>query len=99
LPEEEPFTDNIERLKEALSWSPPGGKTALYEAVHSALRQSAFGNFEKRALIVMTDGGDNASRRTLQDVLRFAQQSNVTIYTIGLFDPLAVGSSKPVLRK
>lgn len=99
LPQGQLFTDDAERLVQALSRTPPGGKTALYDAIHSALAQAGRGELEKRALVVMSDGGDNASRRTLQDVLRFAQESNVTIYTIGLFDPLAVGSNRSVLRK
>jgi Ca-activated chloride channel family protein len=99
LPQNQPFTDDIDLLKQALQWKGPGGRTALYDAIGAALTHSARGRWEKRALIVLTDGGDNASSRTLPGVLRFAQESNVTIYTIGLFDPLAVGSSRPVLHK
>jgi len=99
LPPDKPFTDDVEILKKVLAWSPPGGRTALYDAIDSALVQAGRGEWERRALVVMTDGGDNASKRTLQDVSRLAQESNVTIYTVGLFDPLAVGSSRQVLSK
>jgi VWFA-related protein len=99
LPDELPFTNNIDLLDQALAWTPAAGKTALYDAIGASLAQAGRGEWEKRALIVLTDGGDNASRRTLSDVLRLAQESNVTIYTIGLFDPLSVGNSPSVLKK
>jgi len=99
MPEDLPFTGDINLLEMALDWTPTAGRTALYEAISGALAQAGRGRWEKRALIVLSDGGDNASRKTLADVLRLAQESNVTIYTIGLFDPLAVGSSPSVLHK
>jgi Ca-activated chloride channel family protein len=99
LPQNQPFTGDINVLERALAWNGLGGRTALYDALAAGLGHSGRGEWEKRALIVLTDGGDNASSKTLPQVLRFAQESNVTIYTIGLFDALAVGSSQPVLRK
>jgi VWFA-related protein len=100
LPEELPFTNNIDWLRQALEWTPAaGGRTALYDAITGALRHANAGRWDKRALIVLTDGGDNASRSRLDDVLRFVQESSVTIYAIGLFDPLATDANPSVLRK
>lgn len=93
------FTDDIRLLEHALAWNGVGGRTALYDALASALGHSKRGEWEKRALVVLSDGGDNASSETLDHVLKLAQESNVTIYTIGLFDPLAVGSNRSVLQK
>jgi Ca-activated chloride channel family protein len=91
LPEELPFTNNINWLDQALDWTPASGKTALYDAVNAAIEHASSGKLENRALIMLSDGGDNASRKTLGDVLRLAQESNATIYTIGLFDPHSAG--------
>jgi Ca-activated chloride channel family protein len=99
LPGELPFTDNIDLLEQSLQWTPAAGRTSLYDAVRAAIRHANDGDWEKRALIVLTDGGDNTSRARLEDVLRLAQESNVTIYTIGLFDPLSADNSRSVLRK
>jgi VWFA-related protein len=99
LPEGRSFTDDIGLLTQALERTQSGGRTALYDAIAAALEHSAQGTSEKRALIVLTDGGDNASGRKLEEVLRFAQQSNATIYAIGLFDPLAVDNSRSALQK
>jgi Ca-activated chloride channel family protein len=99
LPPTQPFTDDVRLLEQTLAWNQLGGKTVLYDAVTAALRECERSKSEKRALVVLSDGGDNASRQTLDQVLRLAQQSNVTIYAIGLFDPLAVDTSQSVLRK
>lgn len=99
VPKELQDASNIDWLYQALTWTPVGGRTALYDAVAAALERAGRGVWEKRALIVLSDGGDNASRKTFSDVVRLAQESNVTIYTIGLFDPLASEARPPVLRK
>jgi Ca-activated chloride channel family protein len=99
LPADIPFTDDISLLKQALTWNQPGGRTALYDAIGAAIRHGAFGRWDKRALVVLSDGGDNASALTLEEILRLARQSNVTIYTIGLFDALAADRNPGLLRK
>lgn len=99
LPETQPFTDDVRLLEQALAWNQLGGRTILYDAITAALRHCELGKSEKRALVVLSDGGDNASRQTLDQVLRLAQEKNVTIYAIGLFDPLAFDTSRSVLQK
>jgi VWFA-related protein len=64
----------------------PQGRTALYDALIVGLQRVALGRNPRRALIVISDGGDNASRATLEDVLTRARRSNVVIFTVGLFD-------------
>jgi len=99
LPRDQAFTGDINLLAQTLAWNGLGGRTALYDALAAAIAHSERGEWEKRALVVLADGGDNASVRKLESVLKIAQQSNVTIYTIGLFDDLAVGSSRPALER
>src|SRR5947207_1014603 len=60
LPEDLPFTGDLNLLEMALDWTPAAGRTALYEAISGALAQAGRGRWEKRALIVLSDGGDNA---------------------------------------
>jgi VWFA-related protein len=62
------------------------GRTALYDGLSAALDRMAMATRPRKALIVVSDGGDNASRATLDQVLMTARRSNVTIYTVGLFD-------------
>ena len=63
------------------------GTTALYDAIIEALEHLRKGTSDKKVLLVISDGGDNASTTRLDQVLKMAEQSNATIYTIGIFDP------------
>jgi len=88
-----------DQLARALSSRPTIGKTALYDAVFEGLQQLHNGAREKRVLIVISDGGDNASRSTLAGVLRAVEQSNVLVYTIGVFDEDDPDRNANVLRR
>jgi Ca-activated chloride channel family protein len=59
----------------------------LYDALIAGFDRLTEASRPRKVLIVISDGGDNASKATLDDVLGRARRSNVTIYTIGLFDP------------
>ena len=84
------FASNIEDLKSALDKIDSRGGTALYDAVYASLDHVKLGNRDKKTLLVITDGEDNASRYTFEELLRYAQKSNAVIYTIGL-----LGSEEP----
>jgi VWFA-related protein len=62
------------------------GKTALYDAVAAALDHIRKSPIERKVLLVISDGGDNASRMTQRELLADISRSEVEIYTIGLFD-------------
>jgi Ca-activated chloride channel homolog len=78
------FASNIEDLKAALDKIDSRGGTALYDAVNAAVDHLKLGNRDKKVLLVITDGEDNASRYTLEELVRRAQKSNAIIYCIGL---------------
>ncbi len=86
LPETVRFTNRVDELESAILKTPADGMTALYDAVAVALERLQTGNREKKVLVVISDGGDNASERRLAQVLRMAEQSNALVYTIGIFD-------------
>ena len=73
-------------LEAALNSMRPEGRTALYDALLAGLDHLDDSQRTRKVLIVISDGGDNASRGTLDRVLARARASNATIYTIGLFD-------------
>ena len=64
----------------------PTGRTALYDALLSGLNRLERSSRPRKALVLVSDGADNASQTVLKDVLERARRSEVTIYTIGLFD-------------
>jgi Ca-activated chloride channel family protein len=78
------FASNLEELKAALDKIDSRGGTALYDALYASLDHLKIGNRDKKVLLVVTDGEDNASRYTLEELTRYAQKSNAVVYTIGV---------------
>jgi Ca-activated chloride channel homolog len=86
LPDEVLFSDNIQQLRAALWQGNPEGRTALYDAVEMSLHQLDFARQAKKALVVISDGGDNHSTHTQAEVMHDVLASLTTIYTVGIYD-------------
>ena len=78
------FTNSIPELKEALERIDSRGSTALYDAIIGSLDHLKKGKKDKKALLVVTDGEDNASRNSLEKTIREIQKTDAVVYTIGL---------------
>jgi Ca-activated chloride channel homolog len=79
------FSNSIPELKEALERIDSRGSTALFDAIIGSLDHLKKAAKDKRVLLVVTDGEDNASRESLEQALRRLQEQNgPTVYTIGL---------------
>lgn len=78
------FSNNPKDLREALTAVSARGRTALYDAVSEGLLHLQYGDLGKKALIIISDGGDNASHLKYSQVLKQARQSQSLIYAIGL---------------
>ena len=79
------FTDSIKLLEEGLERIDSRGGTAFYDALHLALAHlTEKASWDKKVLLLITDGEDNASRITLEQLVRNVQRSDVMIYTVGL---------------
>jgi len=79
-----PFTNDADELAAALGAIRAEGRTALYDGVAAGLEHLEGGRGERRALVLVSDGGDNGSRRTYAEVLALARRSDAVIYAIGL---------------
>jgi Ca-activated chloride channel homolog len=99
LPDNTPFTDQATQLEVALSRIAPTGETALYDAVAAALEHLKTGNRDKKVLIVISDGGDNASKHKLTEIMALAGQPDAIIYTIGIFDEQDADRNPGVLKR
>jgi len=99
LPATAPFTGSADQIHAALLQRPPAGMTALYDALALGIEHLQAGTLDRKALVVLSDGGDNASHRSLDDVLRDARRSNATIYTIGIYDETDLDKDPRTLRK
>src|SRR6202022_4366042 len=82
-----PFTTNHYLVKSQLALFRAYGQTALFDAILDGLVTLEHGRYDKKALLVVTDGMDNASGATLQEVIEQARQRAVLIYSIGIGDP------------
>jgi Ca-activated chloride channel family protein len=99
LPDNLPFSNRPEDLGSAIANAPTTGRTALYDAVFEARKHLQTGSREKKVLIVISDGGDNASRHSQAEVLKMAEQSTTLVYTIGIFDESDPDRNPDVLRR
>lgn len=93
------FSDNHEELRAALFRGVPEGRTALYDAVMDGLDQLELGQRDKKALVLISDGGDNASLHTRHETLNRIESSVATIYTVGIFDMNDADRDPNILRQ
>ncbi len=87
-----PFTSRLEKIVEMVGAARSGGRTAFYDAVYMALAEMQKAHNKRKVLLLLSDGGENLSTYEEGDVRAFYAQteSTVQIYTIGVFDPLAL---------
>ena len=99
LPAGTTFTADASALETAISRMSADGMTALYDAIVGALEEVREGTLDKKVLVVISDGGDNASKHTLPEVMKMAEESNVIMYAIGLFDEDDRDRNPKILKK
>ncbi|MEP7306468.1 MAG: VWA domain-containing protein [Acidobacteriota bacterium] len=100
LPKGAPFTADPDILRRAVSVATEThGRTALYDALAAGLDYLARGTRERKVLIVVSDGGDNASRTTAQEIWKQTQASNVVVYTVALLDDVERESNPKALKR
>jgi Ca-activated chloride channel family protein len=99
LPGNTAFTDQPAQLQVALSRVAADGETALYDAVAVALEHLKKGDRDKKVLIVVSDGGDNASKHKLAEITALTGQPGAIIYTVGIFDDQDADRNPGVLKR
>ena len=93
------FTDNIPLLEEGLEKIDARGGTALYDALDLSLQHiTESASLDKRVLILITDGEDDASKLSLEQLVQSIQHSNVMIYTVGLLSGEGGGTTRRAKR-
>ena len=99
LPSGQMFTSDREELRRALQQIRARGQTALFDGLHAGLRHLQHGQRQKKVLIVVSDGGDNASQTTFDSVLEAALRMDAVIYTVSIRDEYDSEGRPDVLRK
>jgi Ca-activated chloride channel family protein len=93
------FSNDAKELEEALTAVSARGRTALYDAVSEGLHHLQYGHLGKKALIIISDGGDNASHLKYSQVLAQARQSQALIYSIALVGSDEAEENPGLLRR
>lgn len=85
----EDFTNSVEDIEARLATVHSGHRTALLDAIYYGVAKMRSARHERKALLIVSDGGDNRSRYTEGEVRSQVRESDVEIYAMGIFDPYA----------
>ena len=89
------FTTSVEDLQSSLLSSSPKGRTALLDGIYLGLSEMKTARNGKRALLIISDGGDNHSRYNESDIRRLVREADTQLYSVGIFDPLVYRDRTP----
>ena len=89
------FTNSVEDLQSRMMVTAPHGRTALLDAIYLGLSQMRGAHNAKRALLILSDGGDNHSRYNENDIKRLVKEADTQLYAIGIYDPLGYRNRTP----
>jgi Ca-activated chloride channel homolog len=81
------LTQSKEEVQRQLSFIRSYGRTGLLDAIYFSILRMRTANNARKALIVISDGGDNCSRYTMTDIKKLVREADVQIYALGIFDP------------
>jgi len=83
------FTTSLEEIQNRLTFSQAKGRTALLDAIYMGLNQMKQAKNPKKALLLISDGGDNSSRYTEREIRKLVREADVQIYAIGIYEPIS----------
>lgn len=93
------FTDQIEDIQGRMLSTEAKGQTALLDAVYLGLHQMKHAKHSRKAILIVSDGGDNASRYSYREVRKWLREADVQVYSIGIVEPFGtLGMSAEDLR-
>jgi Ca-activated chloride channel family protein len=90
-----PLTRNTQEIQNQLTFSQSKGRTALLDAIFMAMHEMKRSTMKRKALLIISDGGDNSSRYTETEVRNLVRESDVLIYAIGIFEPYGSRGRSP----
>ncbi len=80
------FTQSVEDIQGKLVFTVPKGRTALLDAIYLGVNKMNQAKYPKRALLIISDGGDNHSRYTENEIKSLVKEADVMIYAVGIYD-------------
>jgi Ca-activated chloride channel homolog len=82
-----PFTSKPQEIETALTNSQPGGLTAMFDAIDASVREMKKAKNPRKAIVIVSDGGDNSSHYTADQITSLVREADVEIYAMGVFEP------------
>jgi Ca-activated chloride channel family protein len=82
-----PFTQDSDELYRRIVRTHPIGRTSLLDAIHLALVQMKQAKNLRKAIVILSDGGDNRSRYTASEIKSAMIETDIQVYAMGIFDP------------
>ena len=82
----QPFTTNLAEIQNRLTFTQSKGRTALLDAVYLGLQEMKKAGNPRKALLIISDGGDNNSRYTEGEIKNLVKEADVQIYAIGIYE-------------
>jgi len=90
-----PFTPETEELQNRLTFTQSKGRTALLDGIYMAMNTMKKARNPRKAILIISDGGDNSSRYTESEVKNAVREADVQIYAIGIFEPMSSRGRTP----
>lgn len=89
------FTNDVAEIQNRLLFMRSGGETALLDAVYLMVQRLEHAKHSRKAILIVSDGGDNSSRYSARDVKKRLRESDVQIFAIGIFEPFGFRDRSP----
>jgi Ca-activated chloride channel homolog len=81
-------TQSLGSIQASLAQAQPAGRTALLDAIYLGIQKAHRAKYKRRALLIISDGGDNSSRYSTKEIRKLVQEADVQIYAVGIFDSI-----------
>ena len=89
-------SQSIDAIENQLASTQPRGMTALYDSIYLGVNKLRSARYPRRAMVIISDGGDNHSRYSLKEIKSVLAESDVLTYSIGIFDDMPVPLFKTI---
>jgi Ca-activated chloride channel family protein len=91
----QPFTRNLEEIQNKLAFTQSKGRTALLDAVYMAMHEMKKAKNPRKALLLISDGGDNSSRYSESEIKALVKEADVQVYAIGIYESAGARNRTP----
>jgi VWFA-related protein len=86
-----PWTTNSEEIQNRMAFTQAKGRTALLDGLYLAMNQMKKARNPRKAVLILSDGGDNSSRYTESEIKNLVREADVQVYAMGIFEPMRSG--------